>query len=165
MRCRQDLTTVIRVSFAAKALSIRQLLVREMLCDNICFMLMPSSLCNNFEFLDRSKHLSDQSRHLFPDRFRESILHLSSQVCDATVTFSLGLFSFKDVHSSAVSLYNCQPSLHGKWTLLFAALLQPVATQSAFQYCQTFTHSCTHEHTDGGVSHAGRQPARQEQSG
>ena len=29
----------------------------------------------------------------------------------------------------------------------------------------SFTHSCTHSHTDGGVSQAGRQPARQEQSG
>ena len=29
----------------------------------------------------------------------------------------------------------------------------------------TFTRSCTHSHTDGGVSHAGRQPAGQEQSG
>ena len=28
-----------------------------------------------------------------------------------------------------------------------------------------FTHSCTHSHTDGGVSHARRQPARQEQLG
>ena len=38
---------------------------------------------------------------------------------------------------------------------------------SKAQYCQTFTntHSCTHSHTDGGVNHAGRQPALQEQSG
>ena len=29
----------------------------------------------------------------------------------------------------------------------------------------TFTHSCTHSRTAGGVSHAGRRPARREQSG
>ena len=40
-----------------------------------------------------------------------------------------------------------------------------MATQSASQYCLTFTHSCTQSHTDGGVNHARRQPARQEQSG
>ena len=33
------------------------------------------------------------------------------------------------------------------------------------QYRLTFTHSCTHSHSDGGVSHAGRQPARWEQIG
>jgi hypothetical protein len=33
------------------------------------------------------------------------------------------------------------------------------------QYCVTFTHSYTHSHTDGGVSHAGRQPARREPLG
>ena len=35
----------------------------------------------------------------------------------------------------------------------------------AVQHCLTFTRSRTHSHPDGGVSHAGRQPARQEQSG
>jgi hypothetical protein len=34
----------------------------------------------------------------------------------------------------------------------------------ALQYCLTFTHSGTHSHTDGGVSHARRQPLRREQS-
>ena len=29
----------------------------------------------------------------------------------------------------------------------------------------TYNHSFTHSHTDGGVNHAGRQPARQERSG
>ena len=36
-----------------------------------------------------------------------------------------------------------------------------MATESALRYCLTFTHSRTRSHTDGGVSHAGRQPARQ----
>ena len=35
--------------------------------------------------------------------------------------------------------------------------------QSALQGGLTFTHSCTHSHTDDGVNHAVRQPARQEQ--
>ena len=37
--------------------------------------------------------------------------------------------------------------------------------QSALQYCLTFTHSCTHSNTYGGVNHASRQPACREQSG
>ena len=36
---------------------------------------------------------------------------------------------------------------------------------SALQHCLTFSRSCTHSHADGGVSHAGRQSAGQEQSG
>ena len=32
-------------------------------------------------------------------------------------------------------------------------------------YILAFTHSYTYSHTDGGVDHAGRQPARREQSG
>ena len=31
--------------------------------------------------------------------------------------------------------------------------------------CLILTHSCTHSHTDGGVSHAMRRPARREQLG
>ena len=41
-------------------------------------------------------------------------------------------------------------------------------TQSALLCCadiHPFTHSCTHSHANGGVHHAGRQPARQEQLG
>ena len=34
-----------------------------------------------------------------------------------------------------------------------------------FTILLTFTHSCTHSHTDGGVSHARRQSARREQLG
>ena len=48
---------------------------------------------------------------------------------------------------------------------IYTSLFHPVATKSALQYCITFTHSCTHSHTDGGVNHARRQPAGEEQSG
>ena len=37
--------------------------------------------------------------------------------------------------------------------------------ESTLQYCLTFTHSCTHSHTAGGVNHTRRQPARREQLG
>ena len=41
-----------------------------------------------------------------------------------------------------------------------------MATHNVLQYRLTFTRSRTHPHTsDGGVSRAGRQPARREQSG
>ena len=47
-----------------------------------------------------------------------------------------------------------------RWTewrmdCVYTALFSPVATQSAFQFC----HSCTHSHTNGSVNHARRQPA------
>jgi len=45
----------------------------------------------------------------------------------------------------------------GEWTAVIA-LFRPVATQSALQYCRTFTHS----YTDGGVNHARQQPAQQD---
>ena len=45
---------------------------------------------------------------------------------------------------------------------LYSAFL---TTQSALQYCLTFTHSYAHSHTDGGVSHARQQPAHLEQVG
>ena len=43
---------------------------------------------------------------------------------------------------------------------LFSAFMQ-----SALQCWLTFTHSCTHSHTNDGVNDAGRQPAGQELSG
>ena len=44
---------------------------------------------------------------------------------------------------------------------IYTALFSPVATQSTTQYRLTFTRSRTHQsHTDGGVSHSRRQPAR-----
>ena len=49
--------------------------------------------------------------------------------------------------------------------LHYTAHFLPGATQSAVHYCPTLTHSCTHSHTDGGVSHARRQLARQGQLG
>ena len=39
-----------------------------------------------------------------------------------------------------------------------------MSTQSALQCCLTFTLSYRHSHADGGVNHAGRQPARREAS-
>ena len=95
MCCRQDLTTAIRVSFVTKALSLRHLLVSEMLCDNICFMLTPSSL---LEWLERSQLLSDQSRHLSPDWFRETILPVNHRCANRTVTFLFGVVSKSSLH-------------------------------------------------------------------
>ena len=44
---------------------------------------------------------------------------------------------------------------------IYTALFSPVATQSTTQYRLTFTRSRAHQsHTDGGVSHSRRQPAR-----
>ena len=40
-----------------------------------------------------------------------------------------------------------------------------MATQITLQHYLTFTHWCTQSHMDGGVNHAGRQPARWEQLG
>ena len=48
---------------------------------------------------------------------------------------------------------------------IYTVLSLEVATRSAEQYYLTFTHSCTHSHTDGGVNHAMQQPARREQLG
>jgi hypothetical protein len=45
---------------------------------------------------------------------------------------------------------------------IYIVLFSPLATQWALQYCLTFT---IHTHIDGGVNHAGRQPARWEQLG
>ena len=42
---------------------------------------------------------------------------------------------------------------------LCSAFLSPEATHSALQYCLTFTRSCTHSHTDGGVSRLRRATA------
>ena len=47
---------------------------------------------------------------------------------------------------------------------LYSSSLEPVATESALQRCLKFTQSYAHEHTDGSNGHAGRQPARLEQS-
>ena len=49
--------------------------------------------------------------------------------------------------------------------IYIAHFSEPMAVQSALQYCLTITRSFTHSHTDGGVDHARRQPARREQSG
>jgi len=44
---------------------------------------------------------------------------------------------------------------------LYSAFIDLMATKALY-ICLTFTHSYTHSHTDGGVSHARRQPARRE---
>ena len=46
-----------------------------------------------------------------------------------------------------------------KWTTFLTS------GQSALQYCLTFTHSCTHSHTDGGVNNARWQAACLDQLG
>jgi len=47
---------------------------------------------------------------------------------------------------------------------LYSAFIDLMATKALY-ICLTFTHSHTHSYTDGGVSHARRQPARREQLG
>ena len=56
-------------------------------------------------------------------------------------------------------------AFNGQMDCICTVLFYPMASLSALQYCLTFTHSFTQSHTDGGVSHAGRQPAFREQSG
>ena len=53
----------------------------------------------------------------------------------------------------------------GKWTAFIPLFSNQWTLKALYNIVLTFTYSCTHSHIDGGVDHAGRQPARQEQSG
>ena len=56
--------------------------------------------------------------------------------------------------------------INGKWTAFIQCFSKQWPLKALnLQYCLKFPHSCTHSHTDGGVSHARRQPAHLEQSG
>ena len=46
--------------------------------------------------------------------------------------------------------------INGEWTAFTKRIPIPVATQNVLQYCLTFTQSCTHSYTDGGVNHTGQ---------